>query len=415
MVRKNFASNLFYRAILFFLFFVAAAVSFNGFYNKWHFREAGACGSLPKAGFIAMVEGTADRPLIYRQLLPMLANSLDRLVPEHTKDWLFAFKSKSGIPLRERFFDSPVAQNRTYFLRYLTIYILSFLFAWISVFAMYMVGRSAGYAPSTAALAAIVMILLIPFLMTRGGYFYDYPELAFFALAVWMALNFDWWWMIPVVALATLNKESFLFFIPALYPLMRQRSSRRGALAGTGIMGLISAAVSCVIRSHFQHNPGVMAERHFLEQIIFTLNPINLLTPVALVLYFRLRQKTPRINMLAGIGVLALACATTLYILILIPGYTEITYGMNLIRSFNPLSVILIVWIVWRGWPSLPRPIQRHARIAASINIPLYLLLGYPGELRGLSLLYITLLLLLAANMDSWTGAQSSASAQPQS
>jgi hypothetical protein len=227
MIRNNFASNLYYRAILFFFFFVAAAASFNGFYNKWHFREAGACGSLPKAGFTAMVEGTADRPVVYRQLLPMLANSLDRLLPEHAKDWLFAVKSKAGIPLRERFFNSPVAQDRVYFLRYLTIYILSFLFAWISVYAMYMVGKSAGYAPSTAALAAIVMILLIPFFMSRGGYFYDYPELAFYALAVWMALNFDWWWMIPVVALATLNKESF-------------SSSRRSIRScGSGVPGAV--------------------------------------------------------------------------------------------------------------------------------------------------------------------------------
>jgi hypothetical protein len=81
---------------------------------------------------------------------------------------------------------------------------------------MYLVCKSVGYAPATAALSAIVMILLMPYFLSVGGYLYDYPELAFLALAVWMALNFDWWWMIPVVALATWNKESFLAFIPAL-------------------------------------------------------------------------------------------------------------------------------------------------------------------------------------------------------
>jgi hypothetical protein len=46
----------------------------------------------------------------------------------------------------------------------------------------------------------------------------------------------------------------------------------------------------------------------------------------------------------------------------------------------------------------LPTTIQQHAQIAAAINIPLYLVLSYPGELRDLSLLYITLLLAIAAN-----------------
>ena len=81
------------------------------------------------------------------------------------------------------------------------------------------------------------MILLFPYFLTRGGFFYDFPELAFLVIAVWMALKFNWWWMLPLVALAAWNKESFLLFVPSLYPLIRLKSSRMRALAATAALG----------------------------------------------------------------------------------------------------------------------------------------------------------------------------------
>jgi hypothetical protein len=57
---------------------------------------------------------------------------------------------------------------------------------------------------------------------------------------------------------------------------------------------------------------------------------------------------------------------------------------------------------VWRAWPFLSRAIQRHAQIAALINIPLYLLFVQPGKLRDLGMLYIVFLLVLAVNFNQW-------------
>jgi hypothetical protein len=367
MSQKAFASRLYYGCGCFLLFFIAAAASFNGYYDKWHFREAGfANQSSPRAGFEAMVNGTADRPFAYRQLLPTVANWIDRRVPEPTKERLFTSASHSVGLLRDRLSNSPAAQDRVYFFRYWIIYLLDFLFTWLAVYAMYLVAKSAGYAPSTAALAAIVMILLMPYFLSVGGYLYDNPELAFLALAVWMALRFDWWWIIPLAALATWNKESFLAFIPALYPLVRSRVSRIQALAGTAALGLASFAVYFALRSRFQHNPGATVEMHLMDHVRFLLHPAR---------FF----------------------------------FTETTYGVVAFAIFNPLSVALIAWTVCRGWSSLSRPMRRHTQIAAVINFPLYFLFGWPGEVRALSMLYMPLLLLIAANLKGWTDAKSAA------
>jgi len=361
MSQTHFTSTLYYRACCLVLFFVAAAASFNGFYEKWHFREAGTAALMPGASFDAMLDGTAARPYVYRQLLPMMANWIDAQVPETIKDRLYAARLYNGRLFRDDFIDSPLARSRAWFLRYWVIHTAVFLFAWLAVYAMYGAAKAAGYPPAPSALAAIAMILLMPYLFTRGGFFYDFPELAFFALAVWLALKFDWVWIVPVAALAAWNKESFLLFIPTLYPLLRRRCSRASALAGTSTLGLTCMGVYGLLRWRFQHNPGGTVEWHLRDQIDYLLHPANLM----------LREKT---------------------------------YGLLAIQGFNPLLWALIAWTAVRGWRFLPQALQRHAQIAAIINFPLYFLFCLPGELRNLSLLYATLLFLLAANLTVWAG-----------
>jgi hypothetical protein len=374
---RRFKSVFYYRVCCFVLFFLAAAASFNGFYDKWTLRDTWNGTTEGRTQFEPMLDGTADRPYVYRQLLPQLANWIDARVSEHIKDRLFEKKEILGLSFLERSqasllnhvlvlqtanSQSPIVQDRKYFLRYAIVYVIAFLFAWIAVYAMFLAGKAVGYPPFASALAAIAMILLMPYFMSVGGYFYDYPELAFFALAVWMATRFDWWWIVPLAVLGTWNKESFLLFIPSLYPILRQRSSQRSALTGTGVLGFCCAIVYFLLRMRYQHNPGGAIEMHIIDQVHYLLNQ-----PTAYSVYL------------------------------------EKTYGLTLMeRGFDLLVLLLIVWTAWRGWNLLPRPVRRHAQIAATINIPLYFVLCAPGELRDLSMLYITLLFLLAANVNRW-------------
>jgi len=282
-----------------------------------------------------------------------------------TKDRLYEAKMSKGKPTLGEPFTTPLAMSRTYFLRFKIVYFLDFLFAWLAVYAMYLACKAVGHPPAVAAAAAVIMILLMPYCI---WYIYDFPELAFFALAVWMALKFDWWWIIPLAAVGSWNKESYVLFIPALYPLLRQRSSRISALVGTAVLGFTCAAVYFSLRLKFAHNPGGTVEVHFMDQVRFMLHPLS---------WFR----------------------------------RGITYGMLTVGEL-PLAVAFIVWTALRGWRFLPQAIQRHALIASAINIPLFFLFCAPGELRDLSLLYISLLLLIATNLPTWEGNQPTAITQ---
>ena len=358
-------SNLFNHtapfALLFALFFVAAAASFNGYYQKWHFAEADMPGDHSRASFETMVDGTAWRPYVYRQLLPTIANRIDQLVPQTIKHQLFE-RQTSGQedPWLPVISTSPTAQTEVYFFRYLVLYAATFAFALAATCAMYLACRALDTPPPIAAFASIVLILLIPYFQSNGGFFYDYPELAFMALAVWVALRFDWRWLIPIAALAAWNKESFLLFIPTLYPILKRRHPRPGpvatCLAATALLCLVCAAVYLYLRTRFAHNPGAPAELWLPEQLRYFLHPSQFLFQ------------------------------------------SEETYGVRMVKAYTLIPMALIAYTVHRGWRHLPPTIQQHAQIAAAINIPLYLVLSYPGELRDLSLLYITLLLAIAAN-----------------
>ena len=76
MAHNTRAAGLYYTACCFLLYFVAAAVSFNGYYDKWHFNENGVAGEDHRFQFEMMVDGTAYRPFIYRQMLPSAQGEL---------------------------------------------------------------------------------------------------------------------------------------------------------------------------------------------------------------------------------------------------------------------------------------------------------------------------------------------------
>jgi hypothetical protein len=360
MDRRAVADKIYRGTCCFVLFFMAASASFSGYYHKWHFREPGVFagansdnGTETRFGIADMLDGTAARPFAYRQLTPAIANWLDSVTPKRIKVDLW-------VRLGMYRLDSPLVFDATYAYRYTIVYIVTFLFALLAVIAMYLVCRSLEMPPATRIFAPVIMILLIPYSLSVGGYFYDYPELAFLALAVWMGMNFDWWWMLPLVALATWNKESFLLVALTLFPILRSRHSRISALVGTGLLASTCAAVYLAIRPRFSRNPGEALLVQWRAQLDFLSHPLRLLR-------------------------------------------MEVTYGITTYRAFSILPLALLAWIVWRGWKLLPLEIQRHGQMAAAINIPLYFLFCMPGEMRDFSMLYIVLMSLLAVTFTNET------------
>jgi hypothetical protein len=348
------SSRLFHLMCLSVLLIVVSASSFSAFYQKWHFREQGARGTDLIAEFDRMIDGTAYRPYIYRQLLPDVANALTRALP------VDAIARRVPARVKERTSAAFNLSSKKYPVQYLIIYIADYLSALFAAFALYRVGVAAKLSQPAAVFASVVFMLLFPLIGIKGGMLYDFPELFFIAVAAWMALEVDWWWIIPIAALGTWNKESFLLFTFTLYPLFRLRSSRLKSLIGVGVLAAVCVAVYLPIRYHFAHNAGGTVEWHVMDKIDFYLHPFRVDT------------------------------------------WVDRTYDLMFPALSAPIPFLLLIWTIWRSWRLLPLWLKRHAQIAAVINIPLYVLFCQPGELRDLSLLFIAFLLMLGYSLEQW-------------
>lgn len=348
------SARLYHRICTIVLLIVASAASFSAFYEKWHFRELGTRGGYPGVEFDQMIDGSARRPFIYRQLLPDTANWLARVLPIDaiTRRLPEDAGTRIGAGLDLRAKAHPV--------QYVIVYIATYLSALLAACALYWLCRAVDLPPPTALFATVVFMLIFPLIGVKGGYFFDYPELLFMVVAAWMALKLDWWWIIPIAALGAWNKESFLLFIFTLYPLFRRRRSRLISLLGVSVLVAVCAAVYIPIRIHFAHNPGGSVEWHLKDQINFFLHPFQMFT------------------------------------------WIDRTYDLTFPAISSPIGVALLIWTVWRSWRLLPPWLKRNAQIAAVINIPLFLFFCQPGEFRDLSLLLISFALILAFNLQEW-------------
>lgn len=333
--------------LLFAFFWIVAAAAFSGFAGKWGLRDGD-----PRFGVSAMLQHEAHKPFVYRQLVPDLARRLDVVASNKVKDKVarrfrpdevFA-KARPGSTPGERF-------------RYAIVYYASFLSLLGALFVLRRTLLHFNVSPLAAVLAPTAFALAFPYLQTVGGYFYDTVELLFASLAFLLALRGRLIALAALVLVATLNKETFFFVLPALYPLLRQHLARRTAWSAVALLVLLAGLMNVALKVAYLEAVGGAAEFHLLA---------NLEAYVTGSAYFRL----------------------------------ETTYGLvGPARAFvGTLAVLGIV--LWRAWPLAPRVVRRHLAICAIVNLPLFLAFCATGELRNLSTTFTGLVLLVAFLID---------------
>ena len=335
-------------------YFLVAAAAFNGFYDKWHFREGA-----PRFAFASVIDGTADRPFVYRQLLPTAASWLEDALPPAAKQRaLSALLDRRGM-LRSRKGELPRVEPG-YVLRHQLVYYACFGLLWLSLFVMRRLCIEIGIDPVAASLAPGLFALTLPFWMTAGGYFYDFPELFFLASALLLAQRGRWLLLVPVTLLGTLNKESFLFFVVTLFPILRARySARKTSALVAGLTG-ISGVTYLGLRAAYAGNPGGSLENHLLRNLTFYLHPANLLR-------------------------------------------FDSNYGVLTPSGYGLASIVVIALVFRGGWRGLVVPVRQHLWLAAAISVPLLVAFCWPGEMRNLSLCYVGTVAVLARALSGWT------------
>lgn len=329
-------------------FWMVAAASFSGYVGKWGLRDNTARFSLE-----AMLDATADRPFVYRQLLPLIANGADRLVPERIKAQLAEKLNPSKVYVK-----TYGAARPAFSFRYVVVYYLSFLSLLGSLLLLHRIALDAGLGRMAALFAPTVLSLAFPYLQTIGGYFYDTAELLFFCLAYWLVSRGRIAWFFAILIPATLNKETFFLFIVTLLPLLLANYPRRKALAILAAAVLVSGLVNVAVKMQFARAGGSPVEIHLADNLAAYLSPHTY-------------------------------------------GQMELTYGIMGPRQVFVLTLILIATVFVRGWRGSPKAVRQHILLAAAINLPLFAAFAGAGELRNLSLMFVGFAILIGKALEA--------------
>jgi hypothetical protein len=340
--------------LLTYVYILVAAASYSGFYNKWRLSDG-----QERYSIILMLDGDAHRPFVYRQLMPQIANALDRITPTSIKDKVVGrilgpVFNRSGMQLGLRQGDVTIP---THTFRYYVVYMLGFFALLPALFLMRRFCLSCGCSEQSATAAPAIFALAIPILQSVGGYFYDFGEI-FFLFATLCLIDCRYRWLIvPLTAIATFNKESYLFYLLSISPLLwRGKSDRETILICFGSI-LVAGLTYLVLRAVYAVNPGATAEFHLFSNLMFYLNPLNLLS-------------------------------------------VETTYGILLFSGYSLVTVLAFTLLISLSLPRFDGRLRAYAITAVIINVSLFLLFAAPGETRNLSLLYPVLVLLIAFAID---------------
>lgn len=335
------------RATFFAVLVLVCASSFNGYFTNSAFRDNSKRFNLPM-----LLDGSAYRPFVYRQLVPWTANVVVDAIPqsfiEKLVDWL------RGIAvLHDRITGPQILADSRLTAKYYFVYYSTFLSFVCAIYFLYRVCWCATGNRTASFGAAFVFALIFPLFMTYGGFFYDHWELLFFALAFLVAMRGNAYWL-PILAIpATLNKESFLLFLPVLLPVIRARRGWRVAIASVGSAALVSITLNLIVKAHFAGNPGGVVEWHVGDNLkyLLALRPYRVF---------------------------------------------DLFYGILLPRGFNLVNVLLIGELVRRSWRQLPAELRQSTLVALIINVPLFILFCFRDELRDLSMLYVPMAIMIA-------------------
>ncbi|MBB5189721.1 hypothetical protein HNQ50_000431 [Silvimonas terrae] len=338
------------------VFFVSCAAAYGAFFAKWGFCSVGPDASAPCL-LQEMLDGTAKRPWIYRRLLPELAQWLQAHTPAGLQARLQEILQFDNMAQHYSSVIAAVNQPAGMQMTFYYVYLLGFLAFAGAALILWRVGVALTADRFASAIAATVFVLVFPMFLTVGGNFYDFTELFFYALAFWLALRFAPVWLVLLAPLATYNKEAFFFFSITLYPLLAHRFGWRKGALWAGLTVLLSGMTYSLVKAHYAGNPGDMVQFHLWQQLQ----------------YFRY------LGHLKGF---------------------EFQYGFITPKSFNLINLLLVALVVRAGWPQLPRYVRQYLWLALLINVPLFLLFCYPGEMRNLSMLYMGLVTMLACGLS---------------
>lgn len=343
--------NAINKLLLIFIFYIVAAAAFEGFYASYAFMDI-----LDERRTIdRMYDETAYRPFVYRQFMLQVSREITNLMSEETKANLIDKLTPDDFEqtyteIEIHYGMSRIGEN--FFIEYHILYGMCFGFIFLSMFLWRQIAIEITGNEIVGTLTACCFAMIFPLLEVRGV-FYDCAELFFCALLAIFAYKGKWLGVILLSPIAAYNKESTLFFVLALYPLISSKLPKKKAALVTIFAAFLCGCVYLYISAKYAGNLGGAVEYHFIDHLVWSLHLESWID-------------------------------------------TRFVYGVYWFSGFAIFNILLIALVFKTAWKKLTQIWQTHIKILLIINVPLYIFLCGEDEIRNFSLLYVGFIAMLS-------------------
>ena len=208
--------------------------------GSWNFEPA----TFPK-----MLEGTADRPYVYRILVPLISKFAARFVPPG----LIGLAQRAPASLQTTINSlSQGVYPREALIAVIVMYgcLVGFIFAEKALL------RQLEYSHDAEQIVPIVLTILILPLTVFHGYIYDLPQLFLFTLGLLFMARKQWHFYLPLLTIATLNKETSIFLVVIFALYFFRTLSPRAYFVLLAAQSTIYVLVHGLIVYVYRNNPG---------------------------------------------------------------------------------------------------------------------------------------------------------------
>ncbi|MBU9193316.1 hypothetical protein KTD33_02080 [Burkholderia gladioli] len=341
-------------AIVYVMLFVCAGNITNSMLLKWGFRDDQKGSFATSYSLVGMMNGDAPKPYVYRSAFPRAGKWIAGQLGQPTQDKLFN-SIKRHDSLRKAYFANVPDEYWTpvtalvYHLTYIAI-VLATLFALLLIYRLARLhGLSFGH--SVGFLAAFSFIY--PLTFQQGGYYYDFFELLGVLGACYFLLKKRMAACTLMIAVFSLNKETFFLVPLALFVLHEPDVSMRKRIAWLVLQLAICIATRQFIMSGYGANAGGFVEFHVWDNLKFWLHPKSYLS-----------------------------------------FYNLIGKGIFTPSLENPLMLVPLAVFFRAAWRATPTRYRRYFLAAFLPILVLFLFFGYRDEARNFSVVFPAIVLI---------------------
>lgn len=232
-------------------------------------------GAFEPASFPRIMELTAERPYIYRILVPALSKFFSFLIPSRVIDWLLAapepvsntfIRLAAGGHIREAAF------------------VLAIMFASLTAFAVAerIFLADLGFNKREQIILPLLLQMFVLPVAMIAGYYYDLPQLSLMTLGLILLHRRHWTGYLAVLAISSLNKETAAFLSVVFCVHYYSRLSRGTFLRLLAWQAVILIAIRASMSILFRNNAGSSLVFTLPDQIrIYSEHPLALAVTLA--------------------------------------------------------------------------------------------------------------------------------------